>query len=114
MVTRRLPGHSPSTRASAALVPIIWILGLFLLAGCSAPTGLAAVPKEEEAAAVVDGMEGIRYWQQGDLALMNQDSIDAYNREAQLWATAGHKGPLPPSKFLAISGGGENGAFGAG
>jgi predicted acylesterase/phospholipase RssA len=78
------------------------------------PTRLAAVPKEQEAAAVVGGMSGIRYWQKADLALMQQDGIDAFKREVALLAEAGHKGPLPPANYLAVSGGGEDGAFGAG
>ena len=35
-------------------------------------------------------------------------------REAELYAAAGNKGQLPPANFLAVSGGGEDGAFGAG
>ena len=84
------------------------------LQGCSTPIRLAAVPKEQQAAAVVGGMSGIRYWQKEDLARMQQDARDAYFREAELFAAAGNKGTLPPANFLAISGGGEDGAFGAG
>jgi hypothetical protein len=83
-------------------------------AGLRIADTLAAVPKDEEAAAVVDGMPGIRYWKKGDLALMEQDGIAAYKREADLLAAAGYKGQLPPANFLAVSGGGEDGAFGAG
>jgi predicted acylesterase/phospholipase RssA len=75
---------------------------------------LSAVPKEQEALAVVDGMTGIRYWQTADLAHMEQDGLDAFEREAKLFASEGNGGPLPPANFLAISGGGDQGAFGAG
>ena len=101
----------PWSRTAAAFVALCVVL---LLAGCATPVRLSAVPENEEAAAVVDGMTGIRYWQKDDLASMTQDSLEAYNREVQLWTAAGHTGPMPPSNFLAISGGGENGAFGAG
>ena len=90
------------------------IVLLSLLQGCASPVRLAAVPKDEQAAAVVDGMPGIRYWQKADLAAMEQDGIAAYKREAELFAAAGYKGQLPPANFLAVSGGGEDGAFGAG
>jgi predicted acylesterase/phospholipase RssA len=90
------------------------IVLLSLLQGCASPVRLAAVPKDEQAAAVVDGMPGIRYWQKADLAAMEQDGIAAYKREAELFAAAGNKGQLPPANFLAVSGGGEDGAFGAG
>jgi hypothetical protein len=97
-----------------SLVLFVAIVLLSLLQGCASPTRLAAVPKDEEAAAVVDGMPGIRYWKKGDLAVMEQDGIAAYKREADLLAAAGYKGQLPPANFLAVSGGGEDGAFGAG
>ena len=90
------------------------LIGLCFLQACAAPSRLDAVPKDEQALAVVDGMPGIRYWQESNMALMQQDAIDAYKRELELAAAAGNKGPLPPANFLAISGGGENGAFGAG
>ncbi|MEO8301999.1 MAG: patatin-like phospholipase family protein [Rhizomicrobium sp.] len=86
---------------------------LSLLAGCATPSRLDAVPQAEQGAANVDGMTGIRYWQTEDLALLTQDAMDAYAREIKLAGT-GNKGPLPPANFLAVSGGGEDGAFGAG
>ena len=39
---------------------------------------------------------------------------DSIKREQAYLAANGHLGPLPPAVFLAISGGGDNGAFGAG
>jgi len=113
----RVSGRTIASRNAHAPLWRCLLLSLsvaLLLAGCATPVRLNAVPKDEEAAAVVDGMTGIRYWQQDDLALMQQDGIDAYNREATSWAAAGHKDPLPAANYLAISGGGENGAFGAG
>ena len=35
----------------------------------------------------------------------------SFLREAEYLAQQGHKGPLPPVVFVAISGGGDNGAF---
>jgi predicted acylesterase/phospholipase RssA len=57
-------------------------------------------------------MTGIRYWRTGDLTLIERDAVESYRREAE-WARA-HKTRLPPASFLAVSGGGEDGAFGAG
>jgi len=111
MMTRQ----SVFARASATLLPVIAVLCLVLLAGCSTPARLSAVPKDQEAAAtIIDGMTGIRYWQRADLALLEQDGLESYRRETAAFAAAGNKGPLPPANFLAISGGGENGAYGAG
>jgi predicted acylesterase/phospholipase RssA len=92
---------------------IVGLLFPYLLAGCAALERLQAVPQAQQDAAVVEGMTGIRYWLAGDLALMQQDALESYAREAKL-AAAGHKGSLGSANFLAISGGGEDGAFGAG
>ena len=96
------------------LLPIVAVLCISLLQGCATPVRLAAVPKDQEAAATVAGMTGIRYWQKADLALLEEDGDESYRREAAAFAAAGNDGPLPPANYLAISGGGEDGAFGAG
>lgn len=81
--------------------------------GCSHPARTGAVPSELTAEAEVVGMPGIRYWFDGDLQPVITDGIAAFKR------TAAHKG-IDPRKtpldvdILAISGGGDNGAFGAG
>jgi predicted acylesterase/phospholipase RssA len=92
---------------------VIASLFLSLLPSCATPR-LEAVPRGGETAAVVEGMTGIRYWQTDDLTLLQQDAVDAYSREAKLAGTAGISGSLPAANFLAISGGGPDGAFGAG
>jgi predicted acylesterase/phospholipase RssA len=114
MTTRPLPRQNGFARASAAVLPTIAVLCIALLQGCSTPVRLAAVPKDQEAAATVAGMTGIRYWQRADLALLEEDGRESYRRETEAFAAAGNQGPLPPANYLAISGGGENGAFGAG
>ncbi len=95
-------------------VLVIAVAALSLFQGCSSPTRLSAVPEKQQAAAVVGDMTGIRYWQKADLPQMQADGREAYMREAALHAAGGSKGPLPTANFLAISGGGEDGAFGAG
>ena len=112
-----LPIAMPRPRLTALwcgrLLPIFAVFCLSLQ-GCATPERVTAVPRDEEAAAVVDGMTGIRYWQKPDIALMEQDGTEAFKREQAILAAAGKTGPLPPANFLAISGGGEDGAFGAG
>jgi predicted acylesterase/phospholipase RssA len=88
-----------------------------LLQGCAAPERLAAVPMDQEASVeTVSGMTDVRYWEDSDADVERlwQDRVVAHTRETELLAAAGHKGPLPPAYFLAVSGGGEDGAFGAG
>src|SRR5262249_25712217 len=60
------------------------------------------------------GMTGIRYWADADTADMTRDALESVAQEKAYLAASGHQGALPPADFLAISGGGENGAFGAG
>jgi predicted acylesterase/phospholipase RssA len=76
------------------------------------PGRLAAVPEDREAAAVVGNMSGIRYWRTEDLALIEDDAVESYRREAA--HARAHAARVPPANFLAVSGGGEHGAFGAG
>jgi hypothetical protein len=73
-----------------------------------------AVPVDAENQATIPNMPGIRYWADGDPAVFAKGAEASYEREKAYWVSIGHKGPLPPADFLAISGGGENGAFGAG
>ncbi|HET9396118.1 MAG TPA: patatin-like phospholipase family protein, partial [Nitrospiraceae bacterium] len=44
----------------------------------------------------------------------SQELVASIERERAYLASTGHNGPLPPASLLAISGGGDNGAFGAG
>jgi hypothetical protein len=81
---------------------------------CSSPDRLSAVPKDLEMRAEVPGLRDIRYFapQHGQAAVA--DAVEALRREHAALAANGHRGPLPPMSFLAISGGGEDDAFGAG
>lgn len=83
------------------------------IAGCSAPKRLPAVPKAMQSRAEVPGLPGVRY-RYGHLEELLRDAMDSLQREQVALAAEGHAGPLPPVSFLAISGGGDNGAFGAG
>jgi predicted acylesterase/phospholipase RssA len=71
------------------------------------------VPAELQDKANIAGMPDVRYWT-GDSNEFLRDGIEGVRREQAFLAKSGHKGPLPIAEFLAISGGGDNGAFGAG
>ena len=94
----------------------LWLLfAICLLASaCSSPTRLSAIPPEAKAEAVVPGMPDIRYWTDEDMAAFTRAGISAFERELAHFRSAGNQGPLPQAELLAISGGGEDGAFGAG
>lgn len=96
------------------------ILGLFVavllaLQGCSTtPQRLSAVPDELTRKAEIPGMPGVRYVAGADAPELAQAAFDSLKRERAYLAQQGHTGPVPQAVFLAISGGGDNGAFAAG
>lgn len=59
-------------------------------------------------------MPGIRYWPSGDMTLFMLDAKQSIAAELAYRSATGQQGPLPPAYFLAISGGGDDGAYGAG
>ena len=92
-------------------------LSLIILSGCAAKKRLAAVPDAFDERAFVPGMDtGIRYFPRdpAHVQLFVDDYLKSLELEKAYLATQGHTGPLPPTAFLAISGGGDNGAFAAG
>jgi predicted acylesterase/phospholipase RssA len=81
--------------------------------GCSTPDRLPAVPSAS-ALQAGEALGPIRF-----LVSRETDSFAAEARSAlakeQAWLASQGKGPeLPPAYYLAISGGGDNGAYGAG
>jgi hypothetical protein len=100
---------------SAILTVILTILTM-ALQGCATPARQPAVPMGLEDQAQVPGFADVRY-RIGfgkDMAAMAQEGLESYRREEAQLAASGRSGQLPPAVFLAISGGGDNGAFGAG
>ena len=81
---------------------------------CAPLPRLNAVPSQDASDVTVLGLSDIRYWGDEDSPLLIQEGKAAYARELSAYRRAGHEGPLPPANYLAISGGGEDGAFGAG
>jgi predicted patatin/cPLA2 family phospholipase len=83
--------------------------------GCSIPDRGEAVPRADTARAMPLGIPNARFYADGDPKLMVDEGLQSGLREA---AALRAKGPLPtkppPAYFLAVSGGGDNGAFGAG
>jgi predicted acylesterase/phospholipase RssA len=78
------------------------------------PRRLPPVPQELVPHAVIPGMPGARYLVGVDIEPFVHDVVAAREREEEFLARSGHSGPLPPADMLAISGGGDKGAFGAG
>lgn len=83
------------------------------LVGCSTPGRLPAVPTASAPVATT-GLGQVRYLVSRETDSFAAEADAAMHRERSWLASQGHTGPLPPAYFLAISGGGDNGAFGAG
>lgn len=83
------------------------------LAGCATPGRLPAVPAASIPQAQT-GLGQIRYLVARETDTFAADARAALKREHDWLASQGHSGPLPTVNFLAVSGGGDNGAFGAG
>ncbi|MBK8536987.1 MAG: patatin-like phospholipase family protein [Candidatus Competibacteraceae bacterium] len=95
---------------------LIGLVILLLAPGCATPPRQSAVPEKLQNQAQIPGLEKVRYrlGNPDDIAEMEREGIESIKREEAYLAASGHHGPLPPAVFLAISGGGDNGAFGAG
>ena len=77
------------------------------------PQRRAAVPANLQHRAEVPGMPGVRY-RASQMELLARDSLEAVRFEREDRAAEGFDSSLPKAFFLAISGGGDKGAFAAG
>ena len=98
---------------SSCLVLVIALLMQGLVAGCATPTRLAAVPSGLTAQAQTV-VPNARFFPNRDDPTFIVEAKASYEREAAWLKASGHTGPLPPVAFLTVSGGGGDGAFGAG
>src|SRR5262245_45844456 len=114
-------GQSTSPRSTRKL--LFWgaSAATVILAGAYAPARgfrlphrLPRVPQELTTEATIPGIPGARYLVGVGIESLVRDVVAARQREEEFLARSGHTGPLPPADMLAISGGGDNGAFGAG
>lgn len=84
-----------------------------LLAGCASVRRQPAPPSEQLTSIDVLGVPDSRFWADGDPAPV----VAYYERVLRRRISAaqpGRGGRMPPAHFLALSGGADNGAFGAG
>jgi hypothetical protein len=88
------------------------VLALVLFA-CSTPVRQPAVPTAlTDQATVLGGVPNARFFADTQAQGMAKEALAALDRERQQLGRP--TGPMPPASFLAISGGGDDGAFGAG
>jgi hypothetical protein len=113
--TRLLGGADLGRRSgmSSPLRLVQLVLLVALVAGCAGERQ-PAVPKTSTEQASVLGIPNARFWpdtQQGELA---EEAMQALARERAARGSSASAGQLPPANFLALSGGSDDGAFGAG
>ena len=95
------------------VVALSFVVVAWLVQGCSAPVRKPAVPESLVGQAEVPGLPGVRY-RLTDIETLVLEGRESVARESAYLASQGHKGQLPEVAFLAVSGGGDAGAFGAG
>jgi predicted acylesterase/phospholipase RssA len=84
-----------------------------VLAGCATPQRLSAVPATATTKAD-PGLGPIRFMVSADTTAFAEEAKNSLRKERAWLTSKGQVGSLPSVNFLAISGGGDNGAFGAG
>ncbi|MCR5878815.1 patatin-like phospholipase family protein [Phenylobacterium sp. J367] len=83
------------------------------LAACGTTREGLAVPAAATARAEAS-IPGVRFLPDRDPEPFERLGATAMERERAWLSSQGHRGPLPPAQILAVSGGGGDGAFGAG
>jgi hypothetical protein len=91
---------------------IVFLSIAVIFAGCATPPRLAAVPEGRHLDAALPGLANVRFYPREQKNSFIRIAVEAVRREAAYLKVPTTS--LPPAVFLALSGGGENGAFGAG
>ena len=85
-----------------------------LTAACSVPARKPAVPHADtETATVLGGLPNARFWADTQVPELAEEAVRAVDRERRHLGL-GPSDRLPPANLLALSGGSDDGAFGAG
>jgi hypothetical protein len=81
---------------------------------CALPPRLPAVPQASTTMATISGIPNARFFPDTQIDLLAKEAFAAREREIATLKAGGYDGPLPVANLLAVSGGGDIGAFGAG
>jgi len=85
------------------------------IVGCSVPERGAGVPQVDTERALPLGLSNARFYADGNPKVMIDEAMQAVAREVAILRASGVPATrLSPVTYLAVSGGGDNGAFGAG
>jgi hypothetical protein len=89
-------------------------MAVTLMAGCALPSRKSPVPADKTASAVIRDMQNIRYYLREDLERMLSDAVAAGQRREADDRKLGVDPETVALNYLAISGGGDKGAYTAG
>jgi predicted acylesterase/phospholipase RssA len=92
---------------------LLALIAPLYLAACATPERMPAVPTADTTRALPLGIANARFFLTGDISAMIREGQQAASRQRQALGLA-PDAQLPTAHFLAISGGGDNGAFGSG
>jgi predicted patatin/cPLA2 family phospholipase len=112
-MNRQCPIRLISRPALGRFAILIVLVTNVALTGCALPGRLPALSAKESIDAHPLGIPNARFMLSQEDAL-SQEFADSDRRETDARRRQGLQGPLPPDAVLAISGGGDDGAFGAG
>jgi predicted acylesterase/phospholipase RssA len=99
------------------LLALLTAAALALVTACSHPDRLPSVPRADTTRAQPLGIANARFFADGDVNLMVREGMRSLDREMATLRAEGKnptRAKLPPVYYLAVSGGGDNGAYGAG
>jgi predicted patatin/cPLA2 family phospholipase len=105
-----LTSYQLAVAAGKAWLSIILVVAIV---GCASPVRLTAVPVADTARALPLGIANARFLRHGQSFELIAEWKRSLERQRQALGLAPDS-RLPEAQFLAISGGGDNGAFGAG
>jgi predicted acylesterase/phospholipase RssA len=104
----------PLRLVSPCLLGVLLLMGASLQ-GCQSLPRQEAVPRTLTQKAIPVDFPNSRYWPDLNIEGFVRDAAESTNRERAYLALLGQPPPaLPAASYLAISGGGDAGAFGAG
>jgi hypothetical protein len=97
-------------------IPLAWVrlTVCIALAGCALPGRLPAVPESATTQAEIPGILNARFFPETQVDLLLDETRDAQRRELSDLATHSSTRTMQEANLLAVSGGGADGAFGAG
>jgi hypothetical protein len=96
------------------IVGVLAVAAVVVLQMLEIPTRLPAVPEDVTQRAQIPGIPNARYFVGLETESFTRDVLAARQREQEYFASSGQTGELPPVALLALSGGGDKGAFGSG